>query len=263
MTTNERPLAIVTGGTSGIGYELAEQLARHGHDVAISGSSDRVHSSAERLRELGAQAWSHQADAATYDGVESFWRFAEELGRPVAVAVLNVGIATGGAFADTSLEDHLRVLGVNVTGTTHMAKRVVDHMVANSGGSILIVSSLSGLTPTPYEGVYGGTKAFGYNLAETLREELRHHGINVTALLPGATDSDFHSNAGMGADTPVGRLEKFPRAEVARLGYEGLVAGVDMVVGGDEAEHEALERHRTTPEPEKAAAHARFVRPDR
>lgn len=257
-----RPFAFVTGASSGIGYELAEQLARHGHDVAISGSSDRVHDSAERLRALGVEAWSHQADASTHDGVESFWRFVEALARPVDVAVLNVGIATGGAFAETPLEDHLRVLGVNVTGTTHMAKRVVDHMVANRRGRILIVSSLSALTPTPYEGVYGGTKAFGYNLAESLREELREHGVGVTALLPGATDSDFHSNAGMGADTPVGRLKKFPRAEVARLGYEGLMAGDDMVVGGGQDAHEALERHLTTPEPVKAAAHARFVRAD-
>ena len=261
VMSSTRPLAFVTGGSSGIGYELAEQLARHGYDVAISGSSDRVHHSAERLRAFGGEAWSHRADASTSDGVEAFWRFVEGLGRPVGVAVLNVGIATGGAFADTALEDHLRVLAINVTGTTHMAKRVVHHMVANRSGRILIVSSISATTPTPYEGVYGGTKAFGYNLAESLREELREHGISVTALLPGATDSDFHSNAGMGADTPVGRLKKFPRAEVARLGYEGLIAGQDMVVGGDEAAHEALERHRTTPEPVKAAAHAKLVRP--
>jgi uncharacterized protein len=261
MSPDERPLAFVTGGSSGIGYELAKQLAQHDYDVAISGSSERVHHSAERLHELGVQAWSHQADAGTYDGVEAFWRFVESLGRPVDTAVLNVGIATGGAFADTPLEQHLKVLAVNVTGTTHMAKRVVDHMVANRSGRILIVSSISATTPTPYEGVYGGTKAFGYNLAESLREELREHGISVTALLPGATDSDFHSNAGMGADTPIGRLTKFPKEEVARLGYQGLIAGEDMVVGGDQAAHEALERHRTTPEPVKAAAHAKLVRP--
>jgi short-subunit dehydrogenase len=155
------------------------------------------------------------------------------------------------------------VLAVNVVGTTHMAKRVVDHMVAGRSGRIMIVSSISATTPTPYEGVYGGTKAFGYNLAESLREELREHGISVTALLPGATDSDFHANAGMGADTPIGRLKKFPKDEVARLGYEGLIAGDDMVVGGDEGAREALERHLTTPEPVKAAAHAELVRMDR
>ena len=154
------------------------------------------------------------------------------------------------------------MLAINVTGTTHMAKRVVDHMVANGSGRILIVSSISATTPTPYEGVYGGTKAFGYSLAESLREELRDQGISVTALLPGATDSDFHSNAGMGEDTPIGRLKKFPTEEVARLGYEGLMAGDDMVVGGGDDAHAALEANRTTPEPVKAAAHARLVRPD-
>jgi short-subunit dehydrogenase len=263
MTNPTRPLAFVTGGSSGIGYELAEQLAQHGHDLAISGSSERVHASANGLRELGVQAWSHQADAATYDGVESFWRFIESLGRPVDVAVLNVGIATGGAFADTALEDHLKVLAVNVTGTTHMAKRVVDHMVANGRGRILIVSSVSATTPTPYEGVYGATKAFGYSLAETLREELRGQDISVTALLPGATDTDFHSNAGMGDNTAIGREQKFPKEEVARLGYEGLMAGDDMVAGGGDDVREAIERNRTTPEPVKAAAHAQRTRPDR
>src|SRR4051794_7350695 len=222
---DHRPLTFVTGASSGIGYALAKQLAQHGHDVAISGSSERVHESAGRLRELGGDAWSHQADAGTLDGVESFWRFVESLGRPVEVAVLNVGIATAGSFAETDLDDHLKVLAINVTGTTHMAKRVVDHMVANGSGRILIVSSISATTPTPYEGVYGGTKAFGYSLAETLREELRDQGIGVTALLPGATDSNFHSSAGMGENTPIGRLQKFPTEEVARLGYDGLMAG--------------------------------------
>jgi short-subunit dehydrogenase len=131
--------------------------------VAISGSSERVHDSAERLRELGVQTWSHQAGAGTHVGVEALWRFIESPGRPVDVAVLNVGIATGGAFADTPLEDHLKVLAVIVTGTTHMAKRVVDYMAANGNGRILIVSSVSATTPTPYEGVYGATKALGYS----------------------------------------------------------------------------------------------------
>src|SRR4051794_2843588 len=98
--TDQRPLALVTGASSGIGYALAEQLARKNFDVAISGSSERVHAGADKLRELGGDAWSHQADAATHDGVESFWRFIAELSRPVDVAVLNVGIATGGSFAD-------------------------------------------------------------------------------------------------------------------------------------------------------------------
>jgi hypothetical protein len=92
-----------------------------------------------------------------------------------------------------------------------------------------------------------------------LCEDLHEHDVSVTALLPGATDSDFHR--GMGANTPIGRLPKFPKQEVARLGYDGLMAGDDMVVGGDDV-REVIERNRITPEPVKAAAHARLVRPD-
>lgn len=159
--TDHRPLAFVTGAPSGIGYELAKHSPNRAMTSRSPAPANRVHDSARKLRELGGDAWSHQADASTYGGVEAFSRFIESLGRPVEVAVLNVGIATAGSVADTALDDHLKVLAINVTGTTHMAKRVVDHMVANGSGRILIVSSVSATTPTPYEGVYGGTKAFG------------------------------------------------------------------------------------------------------
>lgn len=100
-----------------------------------------------------------------------------DLGRPVDVACLNVGIGLGGAFADTALEDDLRVIAVNVTGTVHLAKRVVQHMLPRRAARVLVVSSISATTPTPYETVYGPSKAFGFSFAESLREELRDSGI--------------------------------------------------------------------------------------
>lgn len=257
---SERPLAMVTGGSSGIGFELALQLADHGHDVAISGSSDRVHEAADALRERGVQSWAHQSDAATYEGVEDFWELVEGLGRPVEVAALNVGIGQGGRFVDTDLDDDLRLIAINVTGTVHAAKRVVRHMIENGRGRILVTSSISATTPTPYETVYGPSKAFGFSLAESLREELREHGITVTALLPGPTDSDFHAKAGMG-DTPIGRGEKNDKTLVARQGYDALMAGADHVVGGDDATKQQAIDNRTTSEPEKAARQGEQARP--
>ena len=258
-----RPLAVVTGASSGIGRALADQLAAHGHDLAISGSSDRVHDTARRLREdHDVEAFGYRGEAGTFAGVEDFWRFVESLQRPVAVAVLNVGIASGGTVADTELATHLQVLAINVVGTTHMAKRAIDHMVAHHSGRILVVSSMSASTPTPSAGGYGATKAFGFSLAQTIREELRDEGISVTVLLPGATDSDFHANAGMGGRTPIGREEKLAPDEVARLGYDALMAGRDMVIGGGPDVRREYEANRTTPEPEKAAAHAERTRPD-
>jgi uncharacterized protein len=256
-----RPLALVSGGSSGIGFELARQLAEHGHDVAISGRADRVHDAARELRDLGVRAWAHQVDMGTYEGVEEFWSAVRDLDRPVAVACLNVGIGIGGAFADTDLADDLEVVAVNVTGLVHLAKRVTHAMLAQGYGRILITSSISATQPTPYETVYGPSKAFGFSFAESLREELRGSGVAVTALLPGATDSEFHHRAGMD-DTVFGDDSwKNDQAEVARQGYEALVRGDDHVVGGDEETRQKARDNRTTPEVDKAAAHAEQARP--
>lgn len=264
--TSTRPLALVTGGSSGIGYELAVQLAGRGYDIAVSGSSERVHDAAKRLAELGVEAHPFQADAATYDGVEAFWSFVADLDRPVNVACLNVGIGVGGAFLDTDLDDELRMIAINCTGTVHMAKRVVRAMHAQGPDRgerrLLVVSSTSATTPTPYEPVYGPTKAFGFSFAESIREELREDGITVTALLPGATDSDFHANAGMG-DTVFGDNSwKNDRTEVARQGIEALLAGDDHVVGGDDATRQQVIDNRSMSEPEKAARQGALARPD-
>lgn len=260
--SDTRPLAVVTGGSSGIGFELAAQFAAHGYDVAISGQSDRVFASADTLRtDHGVEAHPYRGDASTYDGVEGFWTFVADLDRPVAAAALNVGIGLGGAFVDNTLEDEFKVIAVNVTGTVHFAKRVVQHMAANGQGRILVVSSVSATTPTPYETVYGPSKAFGFSFAESLREELRDSGISVTALLPGATDSDFHANAGMGNTTYGDNSWKNDKTEVARQGYEALEAGVDHVVGGDDKTEQQAVDNRTTPETVKAARMAENSKP--
>lgn len=259
--TDNKPLALVTGGSSGIGLELAKQFAQNGFDVAISGSSDKVSEAADVIRRLSAaEAYPFKADASTYEGVESFWTFTQGLGRPVEAAALNAGVGIGGAFVDNNLDDELRLLAINVTGTVHMAKRVVQHMVKNGRGRILITSSVSATQPTPYETVYGPSKAFGYMFAESLREELRSTGVTVTALLPGATNSDFHANAGMGG-TKLGGLKKNDKTLVAKQGFEALMNDVDHVVGGDqETKLQAIE-NRTIPEPVKAARQAELTRP--
>ncbi|RZT85793.1 short-subunit dehydrogenase [Pseudonocardia sediminis] len=260
--THDRPLAMVTGGSSGIGLELARELAGRGHDVAISGQSGRVHDSAKELEALGVDAYPFQADASTYDGVEAFWTFVADLGRPVEVACLNVGIGVGGAgFADTDLADEFRMIAINCTGLVHTAKRVTHAMLAQGRGRILIVSSISASTPTPYETVYGPTKAFGFSFAESLREELRGSGITVTALLPGATDSEFHANAGMGNTRFGDNSWKNDKRLVGRQGIDALFAGDDHVVGGDEATKQAFLDNRATSEPEKAARQGAQARP--
>ena len=260
MTTT-RPLAMVTGGSSGIGLELAKQFAQHGYDVAISGSSDKVFAAATTLKELGTDAFPFQADAGTYDGVEAFWQFIADLNRPLEAAALNVGIGQGGAFVDNDLDDELKLIAINITGTVHMAKRVVQHMVPNGRGRILVVSSISASTPTPFETVYGPSKAFGFSFAESLREELRETGVTVTALLPGATDSEFHANAGMGNTRFGDNSWKNDKTDVARQGFDALMADEDHVVGGDAKTKQIFLDNQTVPEPVKAAKQAESTRP--
>ncbi|WEJ08735.1 SDR family NAD(P)-dependent oxidoreductase [Sinorhizobium prairiense] len=257
--STERPLAMVTGASSGIGFEIARQFAQNGFDVALSGSSERIFLAAEKLRNGGAEAFPLQADAGTYEGIEAFWEFILQLKRPIEACALNVGIAVGGAFTETSLEDDLRVIAVNVTGTVHMAKHVVRHMVANGNGRILIVTSVSATSPTPFETTYGPSKAFGFPFAESLREELRGTGVTVTALLPGATNTDFHANAGM-ADTPIGKAMKNDRELVAKQGFDALMNDIDHVVGGDDATKQVVIENRKLPETVKAARHAAIAR---
>lgn len=252
-------LAMITGASSGIGLEIAKQFAQNGYDIAISGSSDRIFEAAQTLREFGVEAYPHKADASTYDGVESFWTFVSELERPVDASVLNVGIGLGGAFVDTDLDEELKLISINITGLVHMAKRVVKHMVANKKGKILIVSSISATQPTPYETVYGPSKAFGFSFAESLREELLETGITVTALLPGATDTNFHSNAGMDS-SQIGSSKKNDKALVAKQGFEALMNNEDHVVGGDAETKQLAIDNRITPEPVKAARHAKQAR---
>jgi short-subunit dehydrogenase len=158
------------------------------------------------------------------------------------------------------------MIAINCTGTVHLAKRVVRAMLAQGPDQgerrLLIVSSVSATTPTPYEPVYGPTKAFGFSFAESIREELREEGITVTALLPGATDSDFHANAGMGNTAFGDNSWKNDRTEVARQGIEALLAGDDhVVVGGDAATTQQAIDNRATSEPEKAARQGAMARP--
>nr|WP_318539137.1 SDR family NAD(P)-dependent oxidoreductase [Terribacillus saccharophilus] len=257
--SEQRKLVLITGASSGLGLEIAKNFAQDNYDIALSGSSDRIFEAADTLRDLGVEAYPHKADAATYDGVESFWNFVSELKRPIEAAVLNVGIGLGGAFTDTDLDDELKLISINISGTVHMAKRVVQHMVPNGRGRILIVSSISATQPTPYETVYGPSKAFGYMFAESLREESRETGVTVTALSPGPTETNFFSNAGMDS-SEIGSSEKNDKVVVAKQGYEALMKDEDHVVGGNEETKQQAEDNRTTPEPVKAANHAEKAR---
>ena len=224
-----RSLAVVTGASTGIGFELAVQCAAHGFDVLICAEDERIDAAAERLRSLGATVEAVRADLATYEGNEALLRAIRAAGRPVEALLLNAGVVVNGAFVETSLEDELRMIGLHCAAVVHAAKRIVPDMVARGRGRVLITASVVSTSPTPYIAIYGATKAFDLAFAEALREELKDTGVTVTALQPGATDTEIFERAGM-QDTRVGQIRKDDPAEVAEQGFEAMMKGKDSVI---------------------------------
>jgi short-subunit dehydrogenase len=228
----EKPLAIVTGASSGIGLELAREFAEHGFDLVIAAENEGIEAAADTMRRLGANVESLKVDLSQSEGVEALCQCVEAAHRPVAALAINAGIGVGGDFArDTDLESELRLIRLNVMSAVHLSKRIVSDMVERGEGRVLFTSSIAATMPAPYEAVYGASKAFLQSFAQALRNELKDSGVTVTSLMPGPTETEFFHRAGMD-DTRVGAGEKDDPAEVAHEGFEALMAGKDHVVAG-------------------------------
>lgn len=226
-----RPLAVVTGASSGIGYELAKQFAQNGFDLVVTSTDSSINQAAQTFNQLGANVEMVQADLAIYEGVETLYSKIKETNRPVEAIAINAGVGVGGEFTKTDLQEELNLINLNVVSSVHLAKRVVKDMVEHSKGRILFTSSIAALMPGPFEAVYAASKAFIHSFAEGLRNELKDTGVTVTSLMPGPTDTNFFHRAEMD-DTKAGAGKKDDPAEVAKQGFEALMAGKDSVIAG-------------------------------
>jgi short-subunit dehydrogenase len=228
MNSSSRPLALVTGASSGIGRELAAECARHGYDLVIA--ADRPLGEAEAVfTALGATVESVEADLATADGVAQL--YARLNGRTLDALIANAGHGLGKAFLDQSLSDIRHVVDTNITGTLALLHQVGRDMRHRGSGRILIVGSIAGFMPGTFQAVYNGTKAFIDSFSWALRNELKDTGVTVTCLMPGATETLFFDRAQM-LDTKVGVEQKMPADEVARIGFKAMMAGEGDVVAG-------------------------------
>jgi short-subunit dehydrogenase len=261
MTSSDRPLAVVTGASAGIGIELAAQFADNGFDLVIAAEDDAIHTAAERMPEQ-AQVLAVQVDLATSDGVEELYGHIRELGRPVDAIALNAGVGAGGAFAtDTVLEDELRLIDLNVRSTVHLAKHVVRDMVARDQGRILFTSSIASTMPGAFQAVYNASKSFVQSFALALRNELKDTNVTVTSLMPGPTETEFFERADM-LDTRIGSMDgKDDPAEVARMGFEGLMAGKERVEASSLSTKLQGRASRFLPDSAKAEAHRKMAEP--
>lgn len=259
-TSSTRQFAVVTGASSGIGYELAKQFAQHGFDLMVVSEGERIQNAAQDLEGLGAQVEAVQADLASHDGVHQLISAIQEGGRAVDAIAINAGVGVSGRFIETDLAEELNMVALNVTSTLHLAKYIVKDMAARGSGRILFTASIAGTMPTPYQAVYGATKAFVRSLSQSLREELKETGVTVTALMPGATETEFFHRAGAD-DTKLGASEKDDPAGVAKDGFEALMAGKDHVVAGSFMNKVQAAAGYALPDPVVAAAHAKLSEP--
>lgn len=254
-----RPLAVVTGGSSGIGFELARQFLDHGHDVVIAADVG-AQQAASALADEGGLVLPVQCDLATAEGVDDLYRQLTALDRPVEALALNAGVGVGGALHDTALSDHLRLVALNVTSTVHLGKLVIDDMVGRGRGRVLVTASVASTMPGPYYATYAASKAFVLSFAEGIRVELADSGVSVTALMPGPTDTEFFHRAGM-EGTKADESAKDDPADVARDGFEALMAGDDHVVAGSIKNELQVIGGRLMSMEMQAAMHARMTEP--
>lgn len=259
-TITPRSLAVITGASSGIGYELARQFAEHNYDLIIAAEDRGIERAAHDIEASYQVAVdSIRCDLSTYEGVEDLVHFIEDKGRHVEAVAINAGIGVGGAFVDTDLDREIEVVNLNILHSIHLAKRMVHRMLRRGkGGRILFTSSIAATMPGPYNSVYNASKAFVQSFAEALHYELKDKGIKVTALQPGATDTDFFRRADM-LDTKIGQAEKDDPAEVARQGFDALMEDKDHVVAG--AFMNKIQASDMIPTQMKASMHAKQAKP--
>jgi short-subunit dehydrogenase len=251
------PLAIVTGASAGIGYELARLAAQNGHDLVIAADQHKVEDAARDFRAMGVEVDAVEADLATLEGVDRL--HAALRGRPVDVLCANAGHGLGGAFLDQNFRDARHVVDTNITGTIYLIQKVAREMVARGQGRILITGSIAGFMPGSFQAVYNGTKAFINSFSFALRNEIKDTGVTVTDLMPGATETEFFERAHM-EDTKVGQAKKDDPQMVAEVGWKAMMNGEGDVVAGWKNKIQAAianvtpagmlaEQHRKTAEP--------------
>ncbi len=228
---NKTKTALITGGTSGIGKELAKLFARDGYNlIIVAREQNELDSTANELRKLGVQVNTISKDLSKMD--EAF-ALCQEVDQQVDVLVNDAAQGVYGLFKDNDIQRELDIVHLNICATVILTKHFVQQMLARGEGRVLNLGSIAGKIPGPWQAVYHATKAFVLSFTSAIREELKDSGITFTTLMPGVTDTDFFNKAGMNDSKVVqDKTAIADPADVAKDGYEALMAGEDRVISG-------------------------------
>jgi short-subunit dehydrogenase len=226
--------ALVTGGTSGIGYELAKLLANDGYNIVLvaRGQEGLEKAAQELTTTYQVEVLSISKDLFYPGNAFELVDEINEKGITVDILVNDAGQGVYGEFKDNDIQRELDIIQLNISSLVVLTKSFLQEMVARGDGKILNLASIAGKLPGPWQAVYHGTKAFVHSFTEAIRSEVKGSGVTVTSLLPGATATDFFNKAGMQESKIVQAGQLADPTEVAKDGYKALMNDDDMVVSG-------------------------------
>jgi short-subunit dehydrogenase len=234
MNSNQKETVLITGASSGIGYELAREFARHGHDLVIVAPIEpELRDVAARLSaEYGVSVKSIAEDLRRESAADDIFAQVAASGLSVQILVNNAGLGRRGHFWEISVEDDISMIRLNIEAGVRLTKRFLPAMLFNQRGRILNTASIAGFEPGPLLAVYHATKAFMLSWSEALATELKDTGVTLTVLCPGPVDTDFFTKADMIDTHAFQDAQVMAPQEVAAAAYEALMKGERVVVPG-------------------------------
>ncbi len=226
--------ALITGGSTGIGLELAKQFAAHGHDlILVARNVDQLEAAAGKIEgKYGVSARTIPMDLVESDAPARLFDTLRADGVHVDFLVNNAGFGLGGEFVDTDIERELDMIQVNCSSLIHLTKLFLPPMLKRKEGRVLNLASLAAFQAGPGHSIYYASKAFVLSFSEAIAEELRRTGVTVTALCPGPTESNFAERAGTHKSRLFTQAKVASAEDVARFGYAEMVKGTRVAIPG-------------------------------
>jgi short-subunit dehydrogenase len=226
--------ALITGGSTGIGFELAKQFAAHGHDlVLVARKADLLEAAAGKIEgKYGVGVRTISLDLGDPNSPQQLFDTLSGDNVTVDYLVNNAGFGLGGEFADTDIERELDMIQVNVASLVHLTKLFLPQMLKRREGRIMNVASTASFQAIPLASIYSSTKAFVLSFSEAIHEELRNTGVTVTALCPGPTHTNFFERAGTTKTRLHTQAAVASAEDVAIFGYAAMMKGKRIAIPG-------------------------------
>ena len=223
---------VVTGASSGIGEEMARIAAARGRALLlVARRTDRLEALATELAQFGVRVETLTCDLEQPEAAKALVATLEERGIVLDTLVNNAGFGLRGGFATMPYDEQVAMVELNCTTLTRLCRLVLPGLVARRRGGIVNLSSVAAFQPIPFMSVYAATKAYVQALSEGLHEEVRQHGVTVTAVCPGPTATEFTIRANL-EKSKMFSTGAMSAADVARQAWDGYEARDAVVVTG-------------------------------